>query len=91
MDAISKGIIDTVVRSSISTSMVNSMPAIGALNMPAIPAAAPQPTRIIRMRGDIRKCAPRFEPMAAPVNTIGPSAPTEPPNPIVTELAITEV
>ena len=54
-------------------------------------AAAPQPTRIMRMRGDMRNTRPRLEPMAAPVYTIGPSAPTDPPKPMVTELAITEV
>ncbi len=90
IEAISRGITDTVVRSSISTSRVKSMPAIGALKMPAIPAAAPQPTSIISIRGDIRNTRPRLEPMAAPVNTIGPSAPTEPPKPIVTELASTD-
>ena len=67
MDAISSGITDTVVRSSISTSRVKSIPAMGALNMPAMPAAAPHPTSIIRMRGDMRNICPRFEPMAAPV------------------------
>ena len=91
MEAIRRGITDTVVRSSISTSRVNSMPAIGALKIPAIPAAAPQPTIIIRIRGDMRNQAPRLDPMAAPVYTIGPSAPTEPPNPMVTDEARTEV
>ena len=38
MEAISSGITVTVVRSSISTSSVKSIPAIGALNIPAIPA-----------------------------------------------------
>ena len=83
--------IDEAVRSSISTSIVNSIPAIGALNIPAIPAAAPHPTSIISNRGDNRNALPRFEPIAAPVNTIGPSAPTDPPNPMVIELATTDV
>ncbi len=91
IDAISSGITDTVVRSSISTSSVKSMPAIGALNIPAMPAAAPQPTRIISVRGDIRNHEPTFEPMAAPVYTIGPSAPTEPPKPMVIDEATMEV
>ena len=47
IEAMSKGMTDTVVKSIISTSIVNSTPAIGALNMPAMPADAPQPTRII--------------------------------------------
>ncbi len=71
------------VRSSISTSRVKSIPAMGARKMPAMPAAAPQPTRIISRRGDRRNACPTLEPMAAPVNTIGPSAPTEPPKPMV--------
>ena len=89
-DEMISGITETVVRSSMSTSRVKSMPAMGALKMPAMPAAAPQPTRIIRIRGDILKSCPRFEPIADPVATIGPSAPTAPPKPMVMELAITE-
>ena len=91
MAEISSGITETVVRSSISTSRVKSMPAMGALNIPAMPAAAPQPTRIIRILGDILNMEPRFEPIAEPVYTIGPSAPTEPPKPMVTELANRDV
>ena len=89
-DEIRRGITETVVKSSISTSMVNKTPAIGALKIPAIPAAAPQPTSIIRIRGDILKSCPRLLPIEAPVATIGPSAPTEPPKPIVIAEAITE-
>ena len=73
-----------------STSMVNSRPAMGALKMPAMPAAAPQPTSIMSVCGDKRKACPRFDPMAAPVNTMGPSAPTEPPKPMVTDDATSE-
>ena len=91
MDAIMSGITDTVVRSSMSTSRVKSMPAMGALKMPAMPAAAPQPTRIISVLGERRKAWPTLEPIAAPVATIGPSAPTDPPKPMVMELAITLV
>ena len=86
-----RGITEAAVRSSINTSTVNSTPAIGALKMPAMPAAAPQPTSTISVFGDNRNMLPRFEPIAAPVYTIGPSAPTDPPNPIVMELATTEV
>lgn len=67
MEEMRRGITVTVVRSSISTSRVKSMPAIGALNMPAIPAAAPQPTSIINTLGDSLNAWPRFDPMAAPV------------------------
>ncbi len=91
IEAISKGITVPVVRSSISTSKVKSMPAIGALKMPAMPAAAPHPTNIINTRGDILKSDPRLLPIAAPVYTIGPSAPTEPPKPIVMDEATIDV
>ena len=91
MEDIRRGMTDTVVRSIISTSSVNSIPAIGALNIPAMPAAAPHPTIIISTRGDMRNACPRVEPMAAPVNTMGPSAPTDPPKPMVMELAMSEV
>ena len=91
MEDTNKGITETVVRSIISTSMAKSIPAIGALNIAATPAAAPLPTSIIRICGGIRNMLPRLEPMAAPVLTIGPSAPTDPPNPIVMELATTDV
>ena len=84
-DAKMSGITEPAVKSSISTSTVNSTPAIGALKMPAMPAAAPQPTSIISKWGERRKACPKFDPMAAPVNTMGPSAPTEPPQPIVTD------
>ncbi len=85
MDESRSGMMVVPVRSIISTSSVKSIPAMGARNIPAMPAAAPHPTSIIRILGDRRNACPRFEPMAAPVKTIGPSAPTEPPKPIVIE------
>ena len=36
------------------------------------------------------KACPRLLPMAAPVNTIGPSAPTDPPKPMVTDEAMSD-
>jgi len=69
---------------------VNTSPAIGALKIPAIAPAAPQPTKSISVRCSILKTLPRLEPIAEPVNTIGASAPTEPPKPMVMELAITD-
>ena len=81
---------DAMVRSTINTSRVNTSPAIGALKIPAMAAAAPQPTRSIMVLLSILKSWPRLEPMAEPVNTIGASAPTEPPKPIVIADAITD-
>ena len=86
----SSGITVAPVRSIISTSRVKSIPAMGARKMPAIPAAAPHPTRSISTLGDSRNAWPMLEPMAAPVKTIGPSAPTEPPNPMVIDEAISD-
>eukprot|EP00975_Prorocentrum_lima_P010833 2302454-Prorocentrum_lima.AAC.1 len=56
--------------------------------MPATAPAAPHPTNNISVRCSILNKLPRLEPIAEPVSTIGASAPTEPPNPIVMELAI---
>ena len=39
----------------------------------------------------MRNKRPRFEPMADPVSTMGASAPTDPPKPMVTDEAMTEV
>ena len=90
-DEMSRGKTEVIVRSSINTSITKTKPAIGALKIPATAPAAPQPTSNINVFCSIRNSRPRFEPMAAPVNTIGASAPTDPPKPIVTELATIEV
>ena len=86
----SNGMSDDMVRSMSSTSMVNTSPAIGALNIPATAPAAPQPTSSIMVRASTRNNLPKLDPIAEPVSTIGASAPTEPPKPIVIELATTD-
>lgn len=86
-----RGSMEDMVRSSSNTSITKRMPAMGALKMPAMAPAAPHPTRIIKLRCSSRKKLPRFDPMADPVSTIGASAPTDPPKPMVIELAIREV
>ena len=53
-------------------------------------ADAPQPTSNIMVRLSSLKSCPRLEPMAEPVNTMGASAPTEPPNPMVMADAMTD-
>ena len=78
-----------IVRSIMSTSSVNTSPAIGALKMPATAPAAPHPTRSMSVLLFMRKSRPRLEPMAEPVSTMGASAPTEPPKPMVMALAMT--
>ena len=79
-----------MLKSTISTSSVNTSPAIGALNTPAMAALAPHPTRSIIVFLSIRNIWPRLEPMAEPVSTIGASAPTEPPKPMVIPDATTD-
>ena len=74
-----------------STSSVNTKPAIGALKIPAMAAEAPQPISNMSVRLSILKIWPKLLPMAEPVSTIGASAPTEPPKPIVIAEAITEL
>ena len=81
---------DDIVISMSSTSSVKTSPAIGALKMPAIAPAAPQPTSVISVLRSMWNSFPRFEPMADPVSTIGASAPTEPPKPMVIAEAMTD-
>ena len=82
---------EAMVRSIISTSKVNTKPAMGALKMPAMAAAAPQPTNSITVRLFMLNSLPRLDPMADPVSTIGASAPTDPPHPMVMADATTEL
>ena len=82
---------EAMLRSTISTSSVNTRPAMGALKMPAMAAAAPHPTSSIRVLLSILNSWPRLEPMADPVSTIGASAPTDPPKPMVMADAMTDV
>jgi hypothetical protein len=58
-------------------------PVIGALNVAAIPPAAPQATRIRSRLSGIFTHWPRLEASAEPICTIGPSRPTDPPVPMV--------
>lgn len=86
--ASSRGSSDPMVRSIMSTSSVKTSPVMGALNIPATAPAAPQPTSSISVLLFMRNSRPRFDPMADPVSTMGASAPTDPPNPIVMALAM---
>ena len=64
------------------TSAAKSAPAIGALKVAAMPAAAPQPTIVrIWLAGTLSSC-PILEPRAEAIWTMGPSRPTDPPLPI---------
>ena len=58
--------------------------------MPEMAAEAPQPTKSIIVRESMWKSRPKLLPMADPVSTIGASAPTDPPKPMVMLEAITD-
>ena len=90
-DEMSNGAIRVMVRSIISTSSVKTKPAIGAWNMPPTAPAAPQPIISIMVFWSRRKSLARLLPIAAPVITIGASAPTDPPKPMVMAEPTTEV
>ena len=89
--AVRIGSSDAMLKSTISTSSVNTSPAMGALKMPAMAAAAPQPTSRISFFLSMPNSRPRLEPIAEPVSTIGASAPTDPPKPMVIADATTDV
>ena len=67
-------------RSTISNP--KNSPVTGALNVAAIPPAAPHATMIRNRFSDIRTRCPSVEAKAAPIWTIGPSRPTDPPVPM---------
>jgi len=83
-DEITMGLNWLTAKSPMITSTAKSAPPMGALNVAAMPAAAPQPTMVRRWRGGARRIWPMVEPMAEPICTIGPSRPTDPPEPMVT-------
>ena len=62
---------------------MKTRPAIGALKIPDTAAVAPQPTSNISVRLSKWNILPKLLPIAEPVKTIGASAPTDPPKPIV--------
>ncbi|RFZ94548.1 hypothetical protein D0C36_03100 [Mucilaginibacter conchicola] len=87
-DAINKGIKVGIVISPINISSENSTPAIGLLNTAAIPADVPAASNTVFSYGLKLKNLPTFEPIAAPVQTIGASKPEAPPKPTVSELVM---
>ena len=74
-------------RSIINTSKAKKMPVIGAWKMAANAAAPPMPMSMITCLYSNFSQRPMLEPMDAPVETEGPSKPTEPPKPTVKALA----
>ena len=66
-EAISKGTIDHIVKSIISTSSEKIIAAIGALKIPAIAAEQPQAmSNVLSLKFKLKYCA-KLLPMAAPV------------------------
>ena len=68
------------------TSRVNRTPPKGALKIALMPAAVPHPVRTGMWLRATRNTSPTPDAMAAPIWTIGPSAPALPPLPIVRAL-----
>ena len=71
----------TLISGNIS-SVANSTPPIGVLNVAAMPAPAPAATRMMRWPIDMRINWPKVEPSAEPIWMIGPSRPTAAPLPM---------
>ena len=70
--------------SNSSSSMARTTAASGVPNVAAMPAAAPQASRILRSLAETWSTCPTSDPRAPPVTMIGPSAPNGPPVPIAT-------
>ncbi len=62
--------------------MAKKTPASGALNVAAMPPAAPHATSTRTRASFTRTKRPSAEPRADPICTMGPSRPTEPPPPM---------
>jgi hypothetical protein len=71
------------VSSPVMTSSAKMAPPIGALNTAARPPAAPQATNVRMWPGEMPSRCPVAEAVAAPICTMGPSCPADPPEPIV--------
>ena len=63
-------------------SRAKNIPASGALKVAAIPPAAPQAIRILVLSSGSFNSCPSVDPRAELICTIGPSLPTDPPEPI---------
>ena len=66
------------------SSNAKNTPAIGALNVAEMPPAAPHATSSRSSDSGTRMIWPASDPSAEPICTIGPSRPTEPPEPMQT-------
>ena len=82
------GINDAIEISIMNTSIAKMIPVIGAWKIDARAAAHPIPISTTIFFWFRRNNCPMFDPMAEPVETEGPSSPTEPPKPTVNELVM---
>ncbi len=73
---------DSASKSRRISSSPKKTPAIGALKVAEMPPAAPQATSTRSRDSATRASWPIVEPSAEPIWTIGPSRPTEPPEPM---------
>ena len=80
--ATTRGIRDRIESSNNSSSIASSTDASGAPKVAAIPAAAPEASKIFRSEGVTLIIWPTSEPIAPPVTMIGPSAPNGAPVPM---------
>src|SRR6185437_13339004 len=80
--AITRGMKERARNSKRSNSMARITPAIGVLNVAAIPAPAPQASNTLRSDAVVAMNCPTSEPSAPPVWMMGPSAPNGPPVPM---------
>src|SRR5690606_30148286 len=83
---INNGINAGIENSGNKISIAKIIPAIGLLNAPAIPAAAPQANNIVTSLYCNPKKRPVLEPIAEPLYAIGASKPHDPPKPTVIAL-----
>ena len=81
-EEITMGVSREGAKSPRMTSAANRVPAMGALKVAAIPAAAPQATRVRSLRSPRFSNCPMLDPRAEPICTMGPSLPTDPPVPM---------
>ena len=77
-----RGINERDRNSNSKSSIARMTPAMGALNVAAMPAPAPHASSTLRSVAVVENIWPTSEPKAPPVWMIGPSAPNGPPVPM---------
>ena len=81
IDANKSGNIEAMVKSRLNTSIAKIMAAMGALKIDDMAPAAAHPIKRLRVDWFIWNILEMFELIAAPVDTVGPSTPTDRRNP----------